>query len=160
MATRAKKKTAKKKATKKISKKTIKNAKGKDIPAPKPMGRPVEYREEFCAVVIEEMAKGYSKEAVAGVIGISKETLYQWAKKYPNFSDAISIGESKSRVFWENKLVEYAVHTKNGKQINGQVFNLNMKNRFGWKDKQEVDVGDSTKKAFGFSLDKKPEDLN
>ncbi len=154
-------KTAKKKATKKkvVKKKTIKNNRGKDIPAPNPVGRPTDYDPKYCDVVIEEMAKGYSKEAVAGYIGISKSTLYQWAKDHDEFSNAISIGESKSQRHWENKLVDHAVHTKNGKQINGQVFNLNMKNRFGWKDKQEISADEATKKSFGFALDQKPEEI-
>ena len=153
MASRAKKKTAKKKATKKkVVKRMPKNTTER-------RGRPTKYKPEYCDVVIEKMAEGYSKEAVAGFLEISKDTLYQWAKAHPDFSDAIAIGESKSRVFWEKKLVEYAVHTKNGKQINAQVFNLNMKNRFGWRDKNEVSVGEETAKTFGFKLDVNPDEV-
>ena len=153
------KKATKKAPVKKKAAKTIKNAKGKDIPAPKKLGRPTVYCETFCDVVVEYMGKGFSKEAVAGVIGISKETLYRWAREHTTFSDAISIGESKSRVWWERQLVDNVVHSKNGSQINGQVFNLNMKNRFGWKDKNEVSVDEGTKKAFGFSLDVNPDEV-
>jgi transposase len=149
-----KKKVAKKKATNKKRSPVL-----EETEKPNPVGRPTKYKPDYCEVIIEKMAEGYSKEAVAGYIGISKNTLYEWAKANKDFQDAIAIGESKSRLHWENKLVEYAVHTKNGKQINGQVFNLNMKNRFGWSDKKEIALEEETKKSFAFSLDKKPEEL-
>ena len=155
-----KKATSKKKVTKKVAegraqrKKVLAKAK-------KPVGRPSEYDPKFCEVVIEKMAEGYSKEATAGFIGISKHTLYRWAEAHPEFSDAISIGESQSQLHWEECLVKHKVHTKNGKQINGQVFNLNMKNRFGWRDKHDIKTEDETKKpkrSFAFTLDKPPAD--
>lgn len=163
MVTKTTKKVSRKKATKKkVTKKkpaTIKNARGEDIAAPKKkLGRPTKYEPKFCEILIDKMSEGYSKEAVAGYIGISKNTLYEWAQAHEDFADAIAIGESQSRLHWEGKLVDYAVHTKNGKQINGQVFNLNMKNRFGWRDKTEVDVGnkDGEEFKFNFDLSKKP----
>jgi len=151
--------TTKKKITKK---KVTKKATVKKVTTKRKVGRPTKYEERFCEMLIEKMAEGYSKEACAGYIGISKQTLYDWAKANPKFLDAIAIGETQSRLHWEETLVEYKVHTKNGKQINGQVFNLNMKNRFGWRDKQDVTVDDpnskQTKKTFAFSLDVKPDD--
>ena len=154
-----KKKVVKKKATVKKKAAVKRNEKGRPITtAKKPVGRPSEYDPAFCEVVIEQMSLGYSKEATAGYIGISKNTLYEWAKANKDFKDAISIGESKSQLLWENKLVKHAVHTKNGSQINGQVFNLNMKNRFGWTDKNETKTEEVNpkKKTFAFTLDAKP----
>jgi len=118
-----------KKVTKKASKKTTKK-----------MGRPTKYDPAFCEEAIEVMKKGFSKEAVAGHLGISCDTLYQWIKKHKDFSDAISIGQAASQLFWESMAVTHTLHTKNGKQINGQVYNLNMKNRFNWNDKKEVSL--------------------
>ena len=159
-----KKKVAKKKAINRKRSPALEKAEkiGKDLQEtekPNPVGRPTKYKPEYCEVIIEKMAEGYSKEAVAGYIGISKNTLYEWAKAHKDFQDAIAIGETRSQLHWEGKLVEYAVHSKNGKQINGQVFNLNMKNRFGWSDKKEIALEEETKKSFAFSLDKKPEEL-
>ena len=156
-----KKKVTKKKVSKKATKKPSvkRNEKGRPISTEKkPVGRPTEYDPAFCEVVIEQMGLGYSKEATAGYLRISKDTLYKWAARHKEFADAISIGESLSQRHWENKLVDYSVHTKNGKQINGQVFNLNMKNRFGWADKQETKTEEVNpkKKTFAFTLENKP----
>ena len=139
---------------KKVVKKTTKKQ-----PTKKPVGRPTKYDKKYCEVVIELMAKGYSKEACAGYIGIAKNTLYEWAKANPDFQDAISIGEAKSQFFWESMATDYTVFSKNGKQINGQVYGLNMKNRFNWSDKKEVTTEEKeTKKTFAFDLSEEPED--
>lgn len=156
--------TVKKKAKKVIKKTTTKKPAAKKPAAKKveeknPVGRPTKYDPAFCEVVIEQMALGFSKEAVAGYIGISKDTLYQWAAKHTEFSDAIALGEAKSQYVWEKKSVDFAVHTKNGKQINAQVYNLNMKNRFNWSDKVETkneDTTEKTKKTFAFTLEEQP----
>ena len=154
--------TTKKKVTKKkVSKKaTVKrNEKGRPITTKKkPIGRPTEYDPAFCDVVIEKMAEGFSKEATAGYLNICKDTLYKWAAKHKDFADAIALGETKSQLLWEKTLVDYRVHTKNGSQINSQVFNLNMKNRFGWTDKQETKTEEVNpkKKTFAFTLENKP----
>jgi len=142
--------TRKKKVLKKTTKKTTEK---------KPVGRPTKYDKKYCEVVIELMAKGYSKEACAGAIGIAKQTLYDWAKAHKEFSDAISIGEARCQFFWESMGVDYTVFSKNGKQINGQVYGLNMKNRFNWSDKKEVQVEESEKKkTFAFDLLEEPEE--
>lgn len=145
--------TVKKK--KKVVKKTTQNKK-KEVA--NPIGRPTTYKPEYCQVVIDFMDKGYSKEATAGHLSISKYTLYEWIKKYPDFANAVHIGETKSQVTWEKKAVDHAVHTKDGKRLDSRIYALQMKNRFGWSDKKEVINHESTekKKTFGFSLDEEP----
>ena len=143
-----KKKVAKKKATKKVSKVTNKK-----------VGRPTKYDESFCEVVIEQMGKGYSKEATAGYLEISKETFYNWMREHPEFLDAVQIGEAKSQRTWESKAVDYSVHTKDGKRLDSRIYALQMKNRFNWTDKKEVNLGEETSKKFSFSLDVKPEEI-
>lgn len=147
--------TVKKKASKKVTKKKASSRKGKtktvtfEVPV---TGRPTKYDPKFCETVIEYMAKGYSKQAVAGVIEISVDTLYEWAKKHKDFSDAISIGEAKARLWFDNVLANHLTHNKNGQQINGQVYALNMKNRFGFSDKKEIDLGGDKDKALEIKL--------
>jgi transposase-like protein len=145
------------KAKKKVQKKVTKTNDKEKLP----VGRPSKYDPKFCEVVIEYMSQGYSKEACAGAIGITKDTLYNWAKKHKDFSDALALGVMRSQLFWERMAVENTLHTKNGTQINAQVYNLNMKNRFGWSDKTEVksEVSEKPKKSFSFDLDVKPEEL-
>lgn len=141
-------------------KKVVKKTTRKNTPEKSTkFGRPTKYDKKYCDVVIDYMSRGYSKEACAGAIGISKNTLYEWAKKHEDFKDAISIGEARSQLFWEAMAVDYTVHSKNGKQINGQVYGLNMRNRFNWSDKKEITVEEKDKKkTFAFDLSEEPID--
>ena len=142
------KKTTKKKATKKVSKKVTRKSKNAidEIGTVKTSsgtrrlkGRPTKYDPAFCEIVVECMSKGFSKEAVAGHLHIHKDTLYEWIKKYPNFSDAINIGVELSRLHWEGTAIDYKTFTqKSGKRIEATTWIFNMKNRFGWTDKKEV----------------------
>jgi len=60
-----------------------------------PVGRPTDYKPEYCEMLINHMAKVYSFESFAGLIGVSKQTLYDWRKKYKEFLDAHNVGKSK-----------------------------------------------------------------
>lgn len=152
-----KKAPTKKKATKKATKKGKTKTVSFEVPV---NGRPTKYDPKFCDTVIDMMTKGYSKQACAGEIGIAVDTFYQWVKKHKDFSDAVSIGEAKARLFFDKVLVNHITHSKNGQQINGQVYGLNMKNRFGFSDKKEVELGDKTTDTIklAYSLDEPLED--
>lgn len=96
----------------------------------------MKYRKDMCQIAKDSLAQGFSKEATAGKLGITKETLYQWVANKVDFSDAIKEGEALSQRWWEDKGREACMDG----QINATVWSMNMKNRFGWKDKQETDL--------------------
>ena len=96
------------------------------------------YKPEDCDTVLEVMAKGYSFEAVAGHLKISKKTLYNWREKHPEFAEACELGLELSRIWWEQKGIDHVCNKPTGFNLNTQSWIFNIKNRFGWKDKQEV----------------------
>lgn len=163
MVTKTTKKKVRKKATKTSPEQLAKQKALKKNPKNKTKrtGRPTKYKPEYCEVVKEVMAKGYSKEAVAGHLEIAKDTLYQWEKAHPDFADALKEGVELSRLFWERMGIEHITHfAKSGKQLNSTAWIFNMKNRFNWRDKSEVDLGNKEGEeafSFNFKLDKKPE---
>ena len=53
-----------------------------------PGGRPTKFKPEYCEAIVEFMGQGYSKTAFAGSIGVSRDTILEWAKGYPEFSGA------------------------------------------------------------------------
>jgi DNA-binding XRE family transcriptional regulator len=126
----------------------------------RPVGRPTKYDPAFCQRVIDFMAQGFSKEAVAGELHIHKETLYEWEKAHKDFSDSLKQGVELSRKFWEKIALDHLTHTAKGKQLNSTVWIFNMKNRFAWSDKKEIDIGEKTAKTFGFKLDVAPDLLD
>ena len=116
-------------------------------------GRPAKYRPEYCEKLIEHMTKGLSFEAFAGVLGVTKQTLYNWAEENPQFLDSKKIGTEKARLWWEAKAIDYLVNTEESTRdsegnmqvkktsLNSTVWIFNMKNRFkeDWRDRQEVE---------------------
>jgi len=95
------------------------------------MGRPTIYTTDFNSTILELMAQGASKVEVAATIGISRDTLYRWTKEYDEFSDTIKEGELLSEAWWQRKGRENIEN----KGFNSTLWYMNMKNRFGWRDK-------------------------
>jgi len=112
------------------------------------MGRPTKYpktkksEEKMIEKIIDHLSKGFSTESVAGLLGICKDTLYEWKKQHDNFSDAIQKGNELSRLFWEKTAVENITHTKDGKQVNTALWIFNMKNSFKWQEKPESEIAE------------------
>lgn len=109
------------------------------------MGRPSSYKEEYNQEVIDYMEQGYSKEAFAGKIGVSRRAIFRWIKRYPKFRHAIKIAETKCQKFWEELGLEIVLQG----QGNPAVWIYNMKCRFGkngWIDKTITDVQSKGKK--------------
>jgi len=103
-----------------------------------PVGRPTKYDPEICEDVLEYMRQGDSKVAVAAKIGISRETLYDWARTHKDFSDTIKRGVELSQAWWEDLGKELVL----AGQGNATAWIYNMKCRFrdDWADvtKQEI----------------------
>ena len=100
------------------------------------MARPTSYDPAYCDKAIEVMKQGFSKEAIAGHLDVSKKTLYNWMNKHKEFLHAIKRGEEHSRVFWE----DLGIQMVTAGQGNPTAWIFNMKNRFSWKDKQETEL--------------------
>ena len=103
-------------------------------------GRPSKYKPEYCEQLIEHCKQGLSFEAFAGSIPVHKDTIYEWAKKYPEFDEAKRTGAALSLLFWEKLGVAGAVGKVPG--FNPTTWIFNMKNRFGWRDRQELEVSE------------------
>ena len=99
-------------------------------------GAPTVYKIEYCQALMLHMGRGYSFQTFGAQIMVCINTLYDWCKAHPEFADAKLVGEQLSHYWWENQ----------GKQglnagpatFHGQVWSITMKNRFGYRDKQEV----------------------
>lgn len=101
-----------------------------------PGGRPSKFKEEFCQLLIDHMAQGYSFDCFGGLdqVSVCRDTIYRWVHGYPEFSDAKKKGEAKCLKFWESKGIE---GLSMGKDFNVALYQLNMRNRFGWLDRSK-----------------------
>lgn len=100
-------------------------------------GRPTKYEPEYCERLIQFMAEGFSFEAFAGELRISKKTLYNWLEENEDFLHAKDEGFQLSRLWWERVGRQIAQKNKG----NATAFIFNMKNRFkeDWRDRHEVE---------------------
>ena len=102
-------------------------------------GRPAKYDRGYHPDrLIDLCAAGLSFAACAGEFRVSRDTIYDWAEKFQEFSDAKKIAESLSVLFWERLNVTLA-QTGQG-NATATVFGLKNRSRKGerhvpeWQD--------------------------
>ena len=104
------------------------------------MGRPTNYKPEYCDKIIEIMAQGYSLEAASAKLDIPHRCIYDWQAKHLDFSQAIHEGRIKALAWWE----ERAMNTASGSPGNSQIISLGLRNRSrsasGWIDSQKQEL--------------------
>jgi len=101
------------------------------------MANPTKYKEGYCKDIIKHMEEGYSLQSFAGTINISPCTLNEWQKKHPDFKDAVEQGKLKGLLFWEKAGILGAKGRIPGFNVATWIFT--MKNRFGWRDKKDIE---------------------
>jgi hypothetical protein len=85
-------------------------------------------------MLIEHMSNGLSFESFGAVIDKNPDTLHQWAKTHPDFSESLKRGEIKSLFFWEKVGIAGTVGKLPRFNVAGWI--NNMSNRFrkrGWR---------------------------
>ena len=69
------------------------------------MPTPLKYRPEFCEIAVNFLSQGYTLTALAAELDVTRETVDQWRKKYPEFGTAINKGYAKAQRFFEQRLI-------------------------------------------------------
>lgn len=73
-----------------------------EVVAPRgPGGQPTKYEPRFCEMLLKHAAEGGAFETFAAEIGVHFDTLYNWAKLFPEFSEAREIARAKCLRFYE-----------------------------------------------------------
>lgn len=67
------------------------------------VGRPTDYREEYCELVVELGRQGKSHAQISATIGQSRTTLYNWADQFPEFMNAMTRARELSQSWWEDQ---------------------------------------------------------
>lgn len=102
------------------------------------IGRPSKYKPEYCEELIKHAAEGLSYESFAGKLQVNIDTLYEWEKVHPAFSEAKSAARKASLYFWEK--VGVLGTTGKLKGFNATSWVFTMKCRHGWREPQQIDV--------------------
>lgn len=108
------------------------------VEEPKRQGRPTRYKSAYCQELITHMSDGGSFETFAGKLGVARSTLYDWTKKYSEFSKAKNVGLEQAYLWWEE--IGKSGITGQIKSFNVTGWIFTMKNRFGWRDRLEQQV--------------------
>lgn len=106
-------------------------------------GRPTKYNPLFVNEV-EEYLKTTGKEQMhlpkiesfAIWLDVNKSTLYEWAKLYPEFSDALDKIMKKQA----EQLIDDGIY--GGKEVNSTIVKLLLQNNHGMKERQDVTTND------------------
>lgn len=102
-------------------------------------------------MLLTHMKEGLSYDCFAGVIEVNPDTLYQWEKDYPEFSETKKRAFALCRLWWEKEgkqglWSESFGQGQGSKSMNATMWIFNMKNRFrkDWADRHEIvkDVND------------------
>lgn len=106
------------------------------------MGRPryttEDFGEDWQERVKSLASEGGSLTEIAVELGISRETLYDMLDRDKGFSDTIKECKLLSEVWWERQGRE----NLENKEFQYVGWYMNMKNRFGWKDRTDVTTDD------------------
>jgi len=82
---------------------------------------------------------GLSDEQIAHNLGINPDTVNEYKKKYPKFSEAIKKGKEVADFEVENALYKTAMEGN----VTAQIFWLKNRQKEKWREKQEVQVNAS-----------------
>jgi hypothetical protein len=90
------------------------------------VGRPSHYDPSYCELIRELGAQGKSKAQMASAIGVVRNTLDSWAKKYPEFAQAMQAAQELSLAWWETTGQQNMIRSG----FNATAYIFQMKNRF------------------------------
>jgi hypothetical protein len=102
------------------------------------MGRPIKYNEEYCERVLKIARNDnecISKTYLAVELGICKDSLYRWAKEYPDFSVALKMAMGYIENRWQKLGFRMATGAQQG---NATAYIWLTKNVLGYADKVET----------------------
>lgn len=116
-------------------------------------GQPTKYKPEYCELLAEHLKSGLSMDCFGGVLHVSRDTIYEWLKVHPEFSDTKSRFEDAGRLLWEK--IGFQGATGKIKNFNVVAWIFIMKNRFKWRDKQPEEVNDNRTFVLAYEVKKK-----
>ncbi len=125
------------------------------------VGRPTKYSEDYCRQAKEFCLLGATDEQLARFLEVSVDTIYEWKKVYPKFSEAIKVGKDVADAKVAKSLYERAcgyshkqdkIFSNNGEPMivettkhyppdaTSMIFWLKNRQKANWRDKQDYEV--------------------
>lgn len=110
--------------------------KGKHGGARPGAGAKTAYKPEYCQIAIDTLSEGHSISGLAGKLGVSRMTVFNWRDAHPEFDAACQIGIQGAVYWWEQRAHEAAMGKTKG---NPAVIIFGLRNRAAedWRDRVE-----------------------
>jgi hypothetical protein len=103
------------------------------------VGRPlIQLPNDYKDIMLELAKEGASIVELSVALSISRDTFYEISKRDTDFSDTIKKCKELSEAWWERSGRTNLMN----KEFNYTGWYMNMKNRFNWKDRQDVTTND------------------
>ncbi len=93
-------------------------------------------------MLLEHMKEGLSYETFSAVIDVNLDTLYEWERKHPEFSETKKRAREFQKLFWQR--LGRAAAAGKVPDFNATAFIWMTKNLIGWRDKHDVEVKQHT----------------
>lgn len=98
------------------------------------VGRPSEFDPAYIAIALDYVGdNGKSITQLARHLRVSKQSIYNWMEKYPEFLDALRTAQEWGQGYWEDRLENMMTD----KSVNAPLVKLYFANRFSWTDRCE-----------------------
>jgi|GEM_PF-3431520 len=98
-------------------------------------GRPTDYNPFRGDELVAHMAGGLCFTAAAAAMGFNPDTLYEWARRYPEFSEAKKRGHACLTLYYNRKLNG----SIDGAAVTASIFGLKNSSPKEWRDKHEIE---------------------
>ena len=115
-----------------------------------PGGRPSKYNPDFIDEVINYLkSTGRENTSLPTIEGfaiwlkVHRDTLYEWAKIYPKFSDTLK----EIEMLQKQQLIDDGIY--GGKEVNATIVKLLLQNNHGMKERSDMTSGDKPVPILG-----------
>ena len=125
--------------------------------APKhPGGRPTKYTPEMCDIVEKCGDRGDTVPEMAHACGVVVSTLYEWEKRYPEFSESFTRAQEKAEIFFARRLRDGLALPPS--EFQGAANLKYMAQRFQerWSEKQKLEHSGPSGEALNFTINLVP----
>ena len=101
------------------------------------MGRPTDYKPEYCEAVIKHMKEGGSLTSFAASVMCSRSTINLWIDANPKFMESVKIGKALCAEWWEK---QGRLGATGQADVNPTLVIFGLKNMAAqdWREKQDV----------------------
>ena len=123
----------------------------------------IQYKKEYCQMLIEHMKQGYSFTTFSSIAKVSRKTLYEWVEQYEEFKEAKTIASDLAKMFFESRLIAKLA----GQEIKGidtkkiditaVIFALKTRFHKDYGDKSKLDI--SASEGIKITIDQQDNDL-